>query len=526
MKTTIMALLLSTAMMAQIAVPWERLRDADKEPGNWLTYSRNYSGQRYSPLNQIDAGNIGRLHLAWMRQVDETDTFETSPLAVDGVLFITEPPNLVSAVDAVTGRSLWTFRKELPSDLRLCCGKVNRGLAILGNTVYYASVDSHLIALDARTGSKRWDVVMADYSNGYSSTGAPLAVKNKIIIGMAGGEYGVRGFVDGYDASTGKRAWRFNTIPAKGEPGNETWEGDSWKTGSATTWVTGVYDAETNTLYWGTGNPGPDWNGDVRKGDNLYSDCLLALDPDTGVKKWHFQYTPHDMNDWDSTQTPILADGMVAGQPRKMVVLANRNGFYYSLDRVTGKFIAGQPYVKQTWATGLDEAGRPMRIPGVEPSMEGKLIYPSLGGGSNWYSSSYSPNTQLYYVNVKEEGAIYHKGDAEYREGALFNGGGQRANKEEEPYGAVRALEAATGKLRWEYKLHRPSHSGLMTTAGGLVFGSNLSSFFALDAQSGALLWRFETGGRIVANPVSYMAQGKQYVAIPAGHALLIFGLD
>jgi alcohol dehydrogenase (cytochrome c) len=403
---------------------------------------------------------------------------------------------------------------------------VNRGLAILGGTLYYASTDAHLIALDARTGSVRWDVVLADPKLGYSSTGAPLAVKDKIITGMAGGEYGTRGFIDGYDAKTGKRLWRFYTIPAKGEPGNETWEGESWKTGAATTWVTGAYDPESNTVYWGTGNPGPDWNGDVRKGDNLYSDCLIALDPDTGVKKWHFQYTPHDVNDWDSTQTPSLVDAMVQGQPRKMVVLANRNGFYFALDRTNGKFIAGRPYVKQTWASGLDEAGRPMRLPKTEPTTEGNLIWPSLAGGSNWYSSTYNPKTSLYYVNAKEMAAIYIKGEAEYKAGAQFNGGGQTDYLAEDPYGAVRALEVATGQLRWEYKLHSPSHAGLMTTGGRLVFGSNGSSFFALDAEKGGLLWRFETGGNIDANPISYMSGGKQYVAIASGHALLVFSLE
>ena len=519
-------LLAPAALVAQIHVPFDRIRDADKEPGNWLTYSRNYTGQRFSPLDQVNKSNVSKLHIAWMRQVDETDGFETSPIVVDGTLFITMPPDTVEALDAVTGRTLWSYHKELPRDLRLCCGRVNRGLAILGDSVYYASTDAHLIALDVRTGNPRWDVTMADYRAGYSSTGAPLAVKDKIITGMAGGEFGVRGFIDGYDAKTGKRVWRFNTIPGKGEPGNETWVGDSWKTGSATTWVTGVYDPESNTVYWGTGNPGPDWNGDARNGDNLYSDCLIALDADTGAKKWHFQYTPHDVNDWDSTQTPMLLDALAAGQPRKIVVLANRNGFYYALDRITGKFIAGRAYVKQTWATGLDESGRPMRVPGMEPSEEGKVIWPSLGGGSNWYSSTYNPATGYYYVNVKEEAAIYHKGEAEYRAGAFFNGGGTRDYKGEEPYGAVRALDVVTGELRWEYKLNRPSHSGLMTTAGGLVFGSNMTSFFALDAERGDLLWRFETGGGIDANPVTYMSAGKQYVAVPAGHALLVFGLD
>ena len=519
-------LLITPVLLAQVKVPFERILNADKEPGNWLTYSRDYSGQRYSPLEQINVANAGKLRLAWMSQADEADTVQTSPIVVDGVMFITKPPNIVEALDARTGRSIWTYRREMPNTVRGCCGKVNRGVAILGDSIFYGSYDAHLVALDARTGAVRWDVTLGDPKLGYSGTGAPLAIKDKIIVGMAGGEFGVRGFIDAYDAKTGKRAWRFNTIPDKGEPGNDTWAGDSWKTGSATTWVTGVYDPESNTLFWGTGNPGPDWNGDARKGDNLYSDSLLAIDPDTGARKWHFQYTPHDVNDWDSTQTPILADGVFQGQKRKMVVLANRNGFYYSLDRNTGKFIAGRPFVKQTWAKGLDEAGRPMRLPNTTPTVDGLLLWPSLGGGSNWYSSTFSPQTKLYYVNAKEEGAFYVKGEAEFKAGGFFNGGGQRRNKDEEPYGAVRALDVVTGELKWEYKLHTPSHAGLMTTAGGLVFGSNQSSFFALDAKSGALVWRFESGGGIVANPISYLADGKQYVAIAAKHALLVFSLD
>ncbi len=513
-------------LAAQVSVPFDRIRAADKEPGNWLTYSRDYSGQRFSPLDLIHAGNVGKMRLAWMYQAHEMDTIETSPIVVDGTLYVTEPPNAVLALDGRTGRTLWRYRKDIPNDLRLCCGRVNRGLAILGDSVYYASIDAHLIALNARTGALRWDVTMADYKLGYSSTGAPLALRDKIVIGMAGGEFGVRGFLDAYDAKTGQRAWRFYTIPAKGEPGNDSWAGESWKTGSATTWVTGAFDPDANTLYWGTGNPGPDWNGDNRKGDNLYSDSLLALDPDSGKLKWHFQYTHHDVNDWDSTQTPTLVDTSVNGQPRKLVVLANRNGFYYVLDRTNGKFVAGQPYVKQSWASGLDEAGRAIRLPNIEPTVEGMAIWPSLGGGSNWYSSTYSPKSNLYYVNAKEEAGIYHKGEAEYKPGAQFNGGGQRDYKDEDPYGAVRALEVATGKLKWEYKLFTPSHAGLMTTAGGLLLGSNASSFFALDADKGALLWRFEAGAFIDANPVTYLADGKQYVAIAAGHALLVFTVD
>jgi alcohol dehydrogenase (cytochrome c) len=528
MNRAIILLIIALSAGAQrpFDVPYERLRDADHEPGNWLTYSRTYGGQRFSPLDQINVSNAGRLRVAWVHQVAESDTVETSPVVVDGVMYITEPPNKVKALDARTGRTYWTYRKEIPKDLRLCCGRVNRGVAVLGDMVYYASIDAYLIGLDARTGRLRWQTQLADYKLGHSSTGAPLAVKDKIITGIAGGEFGIRGFLDAYDAKTGKRLWRHYTIPAKGEPGVETWAGDSWKTGAAPTWVTGAYDPDTNTVYWGTGNPGPDWNGDVRQGDNLYSDCLLALDADTGQKKWHFQYTPHDEHDWDSTQTPTLVDGQFRGQPAKMVVLANRNGFYYVLDRITGKFLAGQPYVKQTWASGLDEAGRPMRLPDTAPSVGGTLVWPSLGGGSNWYSSTFSPKTNLYYVNVKEMGAYFHKGDAVYKPGALFNGGGQRENPDEQAHGAVRALEVSSGKLRWEYRLHRPSHSGLMSTAGDLVFGSNGTAFFALHAQTGGLLWRFESGGGIIANPISYLADQRQYVAVAAGHAIFVFAVD
>src|SRR5437762_607445 len=284
----LLALALPLTEQRPFDVPYERIRDADKEPGNWLTYSGSYNGQRYSLLDQINTSNAHRLRVAWVHQVHETDTVETSPVAVDGILYITEPPDKVMALDARTGRSYWTYRRELPRDLRLCGGRVNRGVAVLGDAVYYASLDAYLIALDARTGRLRWQTRIADYKVGHSSTGAPLAVKDKIITGIAGGEFGIRGFLDAYDAKTGRRVWRFYTIPAKGEPGNETWAGDSWKTGSAPTWVTGAYEPETNTVYWGTGNPGPDWNGDVRKGDNLYSDCMLALDVDTGAKKWHF----------------------------------------------------------------------------------------------------------------------------------------------------------------------------------------------------------------------------------------------
>lgn len=524
MKFTYWAVLLAIGAIAQ--VPYERIRDAAKEPQNWLTYSGAYNGQRYSTLSQINAANVKKLQVAWVTQSGQTEPTEASPIVVDGSMYITEPPNIVKALDAATGTVLWTHRRTIPEELRLCCGRVNRGVAVLGDMVYYTSVDAHMIALDAKTGRLRWDTVMGDYKLGYTSTGAPLAVKDKVVTGMAGGEYGVRGFIDAYDAKTGKLAWRFLTIPGKGEKGNETWEGDSWKNGSATTWVTGSYDPDTNLLIWGTGNPGPDWNGDVRKGDNLYSDSFVALDADTGKLNWHFQFTPHDDHDWDATQVPILIDGMFRGERRKMVATANRNAFYYVLDRQTGKFLHTRAFARQTWAKSHDDSGRPTILPNSSPTVEGALIYPSLGGGTNWYSPSWSPKHNLFYVPVREEGAYYYKGEADFKPGALFNAGGQRKNPDEEPYGAIRALETSTGALKWEFKMQTPATAGILSTAGDIVFsGTSQGDIFALHATTGQLLWKFKAGSTVLAAPVTYLVGGKQYIALGAGRAMFVFSI-
>jgi len=333
--------------------------------------------------------------------------------------------------------------------------------------------------------------------------------------------------VDAYDAKTGKRAWRFWTVPAAGEPASETWKGDSAKTGSATTWVTGSYDPDDNTVFWGTGNPGPDWNGEVRAGDNLYSDSLLALDGDTGKLKWHFQFTPHDVHDWDSTEVPVLAEATIFGQKRKVVLFGNRNAFYYVLDRGTGKFLIGKQFAKQTWAKGLDDSGRPIVLPGSEPTLEGAKVYPDAGGGTNWFSPSFSPQTNLYYISAHDSGAYYLQGDAEYKAGAQFNGGGLRPIPGEDHTGAIRALDPATGNLKWEFNLHSGSWAGVLSTAGNLLFGSSREGdFYALNAKTGSLLWRFQTGATIRANPVTYMSGGKQHVAIASGHSVFAFGLD
>ena len=521
-----LAFLASTHLWGQ--VPFERLVNSDSEPEHWLTYSGNYASHRFSQLKKINTENVSRLKVAWVYQVRNTGLVETTPLVVDGLMYLTEPPSVVTALDARSGRSLWTWSPAMPDGvLHIGFPKVNRGVAILGETIYVATLHAHLVALDAKSGAVRWDVEVADNATGHAMTLAPLALDGKIIIGVSGGEAGIRGFIDAFDAKTGEKLWRYWTIPGPDEPGNETWGGDSWKTGAGATWLTGSYDPALDLLYWCTGNPGPDWNGDARPGDNLYTCCLLALDPSTGQRQWHFQFTPHDLHDWDSNQIPVLFDAKIDDRNRKLVAMANRNAFYYLLDRETGEFILGVPYAKQTWAKGLDaKTGRPIVLPNTEPTEEGALVYPSLQGATNWFSPSYSPDTKRFYVAVREMGSYYFKSDVEYVPGRPFMGGGEQALAGDEAFGAVRALEVLSGKLVWEFRLHSPPWAGLMATAGGLVFGgTNEGNVFALDAVDGDLLWEFQTGGHVRTNPMSFAIDGRQFVAIAAGNALFVFGL-
>ena len=388
----------STAVFSPVT--WERLVNAADEPQNWLMYNGTLDGKRFSQLDQIDVSNVTNLKLKWAHHIPQLDRAETTPLVVDGVMFITESPSNVVAVDAVTGRPFWRYDHPLPDDLRVCCGRNNRGVAILGETLYMSTLDAHLVAIDGRSGSLRWNQEVADHRSGYSKTAAPLIVKDRIVTGIAGGEYGIRGFLDAYDADTGEREWRTYTIPGPDHPDNRTWAGDSWRTGGSPTWITGSYDPDLNLVYWGTGNPGPDWNGDLRQGDNLYADSVLALDGDTGEMSWYFQFTPHDVHDWDAIQIPVLADIELDGETRKAMLWANRNGFYYTLDRETGEFLLGKAFALQTWAEGLDSNGRPIRRPGTFPSQEGTLVAPIAGGATNWWSPAYSPRTGLLYVNA------------------------------------------------------------------------------------------------------------------------------
>ena len=522
-----LALLLAISANAFAQVPYNRLVQAANAPQDWLTYSGNYNSQRYSPLAQINRQNVSQLRPAWMYQLKRPGVFEATPIVADGVMYITEPPSTVTALDVKTGRALWRWTPAIPDNVIVIGSPpVNRGVAILDDMVFAGSIAGHLAALDAKSGVVRWDVVVDDNRKGYYLTLAPLALDGKVIVGVSGAEAGIRGFIAAYDAKTGKQLWRTYTIPGPGEPGRDTWGKDSANIGGSSSWLTGSFDPSLNTLYWVTGNPGPDYDGDVRPGDNLYSCAVVALDPNTGRLKWHFQFTPHDVHDWDSNQIPVLFDDTIAGKARKLLGLANRNAFYYVLDRETGEFITGMPYAKQTWAEGLDAKGRPILKKGIDPTIEGTEVWPNLQGSANWYSPSYSPRTKSFYQFTREMSSVYYKGQAKYTTGQPYTAGGGTAVDGDNAYAAIRALESTTGKLKWEFKLLEPGMDGVMSTAGDLVFGgTEEGNFFALDATNGKPLWDMQLGGPIHANPMSFGVDGKQYVAIPAGWTMYVFAL-
>jgi alcohol dehydrogenase (cytochrome c) len=523
---------------SQAQVSFERILGANKEPENWLTYSGTTLSQRHSLLNQITPANVKNLELQWIYQARSLQKFEATALVVDGIMYTVQAPNDVVALDAVTGRIFWTYSYN-PGRAHPCCGRVNRGLALLGDTLFMGTIDAHLVAIDAKSGRPLWNTTIARAKSGYAITHAPLVLKDKVIIGTAGGEYGIRGFIAAYDAHTGREVWRFNTIPGPGEPGHETWEGDSWQTGGGPVWMTGSYDPVLNLTYWGVGNPSPDWNSDVRPGDNLYSDSVVALDADTGKLKWYYQFTPHDDLDFDAVQVPVLADIEWQGQKRKVILWANRNGFFYVLDRQTGQFLLGKSFVEVTWASGFDEKGRPVRAPGQTSSLEGTRIYPGNPGGTSWYSPSYSPRTGLFYVSAwANSSSIFVKVPVEYKEGREYAAGTATSSipfdwspapnfrKEEEGYGAVRALDPQTGERKWEFKMTDVTESGILTTASDLLFsGGREGYFYALDARSGALLWKTSLGAAVISGPMTYSVGGKQFVTVNAGNCLFTFAL-
>jgi alcohol dehydrogenase (cytochrome c) len=513
------------------SVPFDRILHSVREPGNWLTYSGNVESQRHSGLAQITPDNAKDLSLKWVFQSRSLEKHEVTPLVVDGVMYTVQGINDVFALDAATGKTFWKYSYTPDPIARNCCGQETRGLAILDNKIFLAALDTTVIALDAKTGKELWKTQAADPKQRYSMTHAPIVVKDKVIAGVAGGEFGIRGFIAAWDVNTGKEVWRFYTVPGPGEPGNETWSGESWKHGAASIWATGSYDPETNLTFWGTGNPGPDWNGDARLGDNLYSCSVVALDADTGKLKWHYQFSPHNEFDWDSTQIPVLADIPIQGRPRKTMLWANRSGMFYVLDRTTGKFLLGKPFAKVNWATGFDEAGRPIRAPGIEPTKEGTLVYPGNQGATNWYSPSFSPQTGLFYIPTWENSSsIYTKGEQppEFHENQTFAGDRPKLGATgEDVYATIRAIDPRTGEKKWDYRLSAPNtEAGVLTTAGNVLFsGGRDGAFYALDARDGKLLWDTNLGPSVAAGPMTYMVNGKQYVSIQAGSALFTFAL-
>ena len=519
------ALLLAglVASTAAAQVTPQRLLDAAKEPENWLMYSGDYAGRRYSTLAQINKDNASSLVAKWAYQTMAGGKFETTPLVADGVVYATGADDRAFALDARSGRPIWQYQRALPQDIRPCCGRVNRGFAILGDKVFLGTLDAHVMALDTKTGNVVWDVSTSDYNKGYSITLAPLVIKNLVLIGVSGGEYGIRGFIDAYDTATGARKWRFYTVPGPGEPGHETWEGDSWKIGGAPAWITGTYDSATNTTFWTTGNPSPSNRGEGRAGDNLYSNSLLALDPDTGKLKWHFQFTKHDEHDYDATQVPVLVDE----GDRHLVLHANRNGFFYVLDRENGKLISATPYGRVTWSNAKDASGVPVERNEASPTLAGVPVCPGALGATNWFSPTYDPQTKLFYVTAREQCDIFSTAPQPYEAGHAFYGSAYFPNDDAQPFwGAVRAIDPRTSEIKWELKHLSPSWSGVLSTAGGLVFtGDAEGNFMALDAATGKILWHFQCGASVYASPMTYAVGGQQYIAIAAGSTLFAFGL-
>ena len=526
LASAVMAGLILLPGASEAQVPYSRLTAADAEPHHWLTYSGNYRSERFTRLDAIDRSNVHRLRPEWIYQTGTAGRVEVTPLVVDGVMYISEPPSTIAALDAATGRRLWRYDPGVPDEtLNIGFPRVNRGVALLDDSVFFGTLDAFVMALDRSTGDVRWRAPLGDNRIGVAVTAAPLAVDGKVIVGMSGGEAGVRGFLDAYDAETGERAWRFWAVPEPGQFGGDTWEGDDWKTGGGATWLTGSYDPELGLVYWGLGNPAPDWNGDLRPGDNLFTCSLVAIDVETGELRWHFQFTPHDTHDWDANQIPVLVDAEWEGASRKLVILANRNAFFYVLDRETGQFLLASQYATQTWAERIDENGRPVLIPGMDPSEEGTLVWPSLAGATNWYSPAFDPVRNLLFVPTREMSSWYYKSDAEYEPGTPFLGGGERRVEDENTYGAVRAL-GLDGELAWEFRQLTPAVSGVLATAGDLVFsGTDEGNIFALDADTGEPLWDYHAGGRVRAAPMSFALDGQQFISIAAGQSIFTFGL-
>jgi len=508
----------------------DRYREVTSET-NWPTYNGDPGGNRYTALTQIDRDNVTRLGAAWIFTLPNTGRLQVTPVVVDGIMYVSSA-NECYALDAGSGRQIWHYQRPRTRGMAGdAAGGTNRGVATAGDRVFLATDDAHLIALNRFTGALLWETVMADWHLNYFATSAPLAVGNLVISGTGGGEHGARGFLAAFDQAGGKEVWRFWTVPKPGEPGSETWQGKGIAHGGAPAWFTGTYDAELDTVYWPSGNPSAEYNGDDRPGDNLYSDCILALDAKTGKLKWYFQTTPHDLWDWDATETPMVVDAVWQGQPRKLLLQANRNGFFYVFDRTNGKMLMAKPFVRNlTWASGIAPDGRPIKNPNQEPSVAGTKVCPSQDGATNWFSPSFNPATGLYYIQTFEKCSVYTKRDpGEWQAGKEYLGGSQRRPPGEKPERILKAIDIQTGKIAWELPQPGPAESwgGTLATATGLViFGEEGGSLMAADAVSGKPLWSFETNQTWKASPMTYMFDGKQYIAAAAGPNIIAFAIS
>ena len=496
--------------------------------GNWLSYNGDYSGRRYTSLSEINKNTLAQLRAAWVFHAHNSSRLEVTPVVANGMMFVTAS-NDAFALDARSGRVVWHHSRPNAEGLIDDASRhITRGVGLWRNRLYMETDNAHLLCLDARSGNLIWDVAYADWNKNYGATSAPLVVKDKVLVGTSGGDDGVRGFLAAYDALSGKLVWRLWTIPAPGEFGSESWPGKLYLHGGGTTWMPGTYDPKLDTIYWGTSNPAPDFEGGVRPGDDLYTDCVLALDPDTGKLKWYFQFTPHDLFDFDAVETPILIDAVYQGTARKLLVQANRNGYIYVLDRTNGKFLSATPFVeKLNWAKGIDAAGRPV-LTEVKPTAEGTRVCPGYAGATNWFAPSYSESTHAVYFMALEQCETYFFKPQPFQEGQGYYSTGVKSIPGEDSQKLLVAFNLDTASIAWKYPQIGGGHSsaGTMATAGGLVFfGDDAGSFEAVDAQSGKPLWHFNTGQDMSASPMSYAVAGKQYVAIAAGSDIFSFAL-
>lgn len=486
----------------RIHVGPDRLAAAGADSDNWLMYGRDYGNQRFSPLAAIRRDNVSNLVPVWSFQTGVPDGLEATPLFIDGIIYLTTAWNHVFAIDARTGAELWHYRRQLPVKLNYCCGPVNRGPAVGGGTLYLATLDAHLVAMDAQTGRVRWDVEIGQVEENVSATSPPLVVDDKVIVGMAGGDYESRGFIDAYQAETGKRLWRFYTVSGQG---------------GGATWLNGSYDPDLKLIYWGTGNPNPDYDGDARPGDNLYTDCVVALDASTGKLQWHYQFTPHDVWDYDGVNEMVLADLRIDGRITKGLLHADRNGHLYALDRTNGKFVYAKPFVRVTWTKGF-ENGRPIANPGALPTVKGVTVCPGAAGGKEWNAMSFSPLTRLVYIPVIENCAVFTNYGVKARRLGLPPGPSGFSYLPNQAYGKLMALRADSGEVAWEVKTRTPMAGGTLATAGGLVFsGDPEGNFTAYDAASSEPLWSYQTGSGIRGAPIAYQFDGAEYIALASG---------